>query len=268
MRKIDVNELKYIQLDILKYVDHFCKDHNIRYYMSGGSLLGTVRHKGFIPWDDDIDIMMLRKDYDLFLKEFSKIENDEYQVNFLGRGTDYFFPYAKIENKRTIYNEIVNNAVEIGVNIDLFPIDDLPDSIIRQRILYWKAGLFLFLLNMKLIKVSPNRSCLKNMIIVFVRTVLKHTPLISIARIIDKTAQKYHGKIGKYCGVVVWGYGSKEITLRSDWAETIMMDFEGIQVPVPCGYDHYLSSLYGNYMQLPPQNKRVSHHDFEAYRKD
>lgn len=117
MKEIDVDELKHIQLDMLKDVHAFCVNNNIKYSLAYGTLLGAVRHRGYIPWDDDIDIMMLREDYNRFVHSY---DNDIYRIEDLSTDPDYELPYAKVEDVRTVMKEFVNGSSSSGVYIDIF----------------------------------------------------------------------------------------------------------------------------------------------------
>ena len=119
MNKLDTDTVKEIQMDILSSVDTFCKENNIRYFISGGTLIGAVRHKGYIPWDDDIDIMMLRKDYNKFVHDFGT--KGKYCVLAPELNMHFPFPFAKVEDTSTVLIENMATPWEMGINIDVFP---------------------------------------------------------------------------------------------------------------------------------------------------
>ena len=121
-RKIDVDELKRIQLDILKQVDKFCRNNDITYYLAYGSLLGAVRHKGYIPWDDDIDIVMPRPDYERFKDEFNASEKN-YKVRDYEIDNTFLYPSSKVEFVKSELKEFVKHPSKLGVNIDIFVLD-------------------------------------------------------------------------------------------------------------------------------------------------
>lgn len=268
MKEIVGDELKSVQLNILKHVDEFCRKYSIQYFMSGGSLLGAVRHKGFIPWDDDIDIMMLRSDYERFIKEYSENDHSEYKVYSSRLDSQYTLPYAKVDNSKTILNEHVEYPLSIGVNIDLFPIDIMPESKEKQKHVYAYFSRQMMFLNLKQVSVNKNRNIFKNLLLVCSHVLLKPMKLSTIVRRIEKNAMQFSGcESSNYCGVAVWGYGIREVNLLSNYASSIDVLFEDMMVPVPVGYDNYLRGVYGDYMQLPPEEKRITHHDFEAYWK-
>src|SRR5690625_114441 len=124
MKALDLEEIKQIQLSILRRVAFFCKQHDIAYFLCGGTLLGAVRHKGFIPWDDDIDIMMPRPSYEKFLKEFKYEHLSLYHYK---KTKNYGYPFIKIGEDRTVLREtFIKKNIDMGVFIDVFPIDGFP----------------------------------------------------------------------------------------------------------------------------------------------
>jgi lipopolysaccharide cholinephosphotransferase len=254
-------------LNILKHIDSFCAENGIKYFLSGGTMLGAVRHHGYIPWDDDIDIMMLRKDYDHFIKIYSEQNNESYGLRSNIIDSNFPFTFSKIEDKRTLLKENTEEKVVIGVNIDVFPIDTVPEDIKLQKKMYKKFERLRNFLLLKTISTRKGRFFMKNILLVFSHIILKVVSTSFLIKKIEENAIKYKMESSKYCGVVVWGYGIKEINLLSNWRETVMMKFEDMNAPVPIGYDNYLTSLYGDYMQLPPEEKRITHHSFEAYWK-
>lgn len=128
-KEIKVEELKQIQLDILKFVDKFCKENNLKYFLAYGTLLGAVRHKGYIPWDDDIDIIMFREDYEKFVTTFKDVN---YKVFATEVNSKYPYPFAKVGDTRTYYMEEIKDVIDTGVNIDVFPLDYLPENRIKD----------------------------------------------------------------------------------------------------------------------------------------
>jgi len=259
-------ELRTIQVGVLNHIDEYCKVKGLTYYLSGGTLLGAVRHKGYIPWDDDIDIMMPRGDYEKLLNEYV-IEDDSYYKLFHYRyQEDYLYPFAKIGDTRTFLEGDYNT----GIYVDIFPIDNIPDDIKSQENIVNKA--------IKLKKIRDNKIYhLKNPkgISGYIRKIqvdltrLKNIiySLKDTVRKIDENAissNTYHPS--KHKSILAWGYGHKEIMPSDVYKETVYVDFEGKKYPAPVGWDTYLRNIYGDYMQLPPENQRYSH-GFKAYWK-
>jgi len=126
MKSIELNEQKQILVDILQNVHDFCKKNQINYSLAGGSLIGAIRHKGFIPWDDDIDILLHRDEYERFLQMYVD-PSGIYQLHSMKNDPQYCYPFAKVEDTRTIINENVSGP-KMGISIDVFPVDDLFDD--------------------------------------------------------------------------------------------------------------------------------------------
>ena len=243
-----VEEFKQIQIDILLAIDKFCNEHNIKYSLACGTLLGAIRHKGFIPWDDDIDIYLLREDYNKLITAFPAILDGKYSLNSLERNPLWNRPYAKAFDTRTIEIEAVkNNVPNMGIGIDVFPIDDVPDDEAEWR-QYDKRRRFLQnCYTLKTLAWRKERSLSKNLFAVCAGVLLSPWSFRKLAEIIDRYCQKHNGK----------GY----------MEQVVDIPFEQYTFKAMTGYDDYLTSTYGDYMQLPPKEKQVSHHVFEAYWK-
>ena len=262
-------DLRTVELGILKHVDEFCQENNIQYFLGYGTLLGAIRHKGFIPWDDDIDIFMHRKDFERFIKEYSDKDRSQYEIRCYSLEDNYPYPFAKISDSSTILIEYSENPIEhLGINIDLFPMDVIPDDSIRQRKLYAIKSLYHTLINLKIVSPSHERIWYKNVVLNISQFILRPIPLSFFVKRIVNNAMKYHHNITNCCAVAVWGYGMREINNKHNWDKAIKVQFESLQLPVPIGYDDFLTAVYGDYMQLPPEEKRVTHHAFKAYWKN
>ena len=139
MKEIGIEELKRIQIGILKHLDAFCNENNLKYFMCGGTLLGAVRHKGFIPWDDDIDIMMKREDYDKLIELYPKNDNSNFKLFSYELDKSFPYPFAKMDDFRTIFEEEINDSYKIGVNIDIFPIDYITEDELHEFMDSWRS---------------------------------------------------------------------------------------------------------------------------------
>ncbi|MBQ8445584.1 MAG: LicD family protein, partial [Opitutales bacterium] len=138
MREITHEELKQIQLGILDKVHEFCEKNGITYFLSSGTLIGAVRHKGYIPWDDDLDLYMPRADYDKFIKLFSANSPENTKLLSLETDKKYQYPFAKVIDDRTeMVETAVGESFKIGVYIDVFPVDSVPDNFVASWIVYW-----------------------------------------------------------------------------------------------------------------------------------
>jgi len=252
MKALSLDEYKRLLLVMLKDIDVFCKENNIQYYLDSGTLLGAVRHKGFIPWDDDIDLVMPRNDYEHFILCF-----DTENCSILSHKTrkDYFYPYAKVNFKNSTVKEVELPEIEgLGVNIDVFPLDGMPDNLILRRI---HQDTLMFLNKTRALSVR-----LKRKVPSFFKPVFRWKCLVAL---LDHLAKKYDMHKTQYCGnIVATTVRHKEIPIQC-FDGTDYLPFEDDSFPVPTGYDAYLTELYGDYMKLPPKEQQVTRHHIEAF---
>ena len=264
---ISGDDLKVIQLNILQAVDSFCIENGICYSMACGTLLGAVRHRGYIPWDDDIDIYLLRKDYDRLVNLFPERYLGCYEMMSLERNMEWDFPYAKAFDNRTVLLENSKSSITIGVNIDIYPIDDVPNDE-RQWKRYNRIRRFFQKLNsVKRIRLSRERSLIKNIVLSVVKL-----PLCIISRrhfslFLSLFAQKFNNKGYSYAFECVQGLLQKNRFKKELFESIVRMPFEDRMFYGFKEYDAYLNNAYGDYTQLPPIEKQVSHHAFMAWWK-
>lgn len=268
MNEISNKELKNIEYDLLKKVHDFCAKNNLKYYLWGGTLLGSVRHNGFIPWDDDIDIAMPRADYEAFIHSF---EFDDCSVMHCETNKGYHAPYAKAYDKSTIKIESISvaNEYSIGVDVDIFPIDSYQDINAVTKTLK-KRKLLLALRRISLLNyrtVTSLKNICINMLVWFVRKVCRITPN-KISRKINQLAMSFSGENAENCMLYADSNLKTPILIDSSWQnELLLYKFEDREFYIPTGYDKILTVCYGDYMTPPPEDKRVTHHGFKAYWK-
>lgn len=259
MKEITYAELRTIQLDVLQYVHNFCQEHNIKYSLAYGTLLGAVRHGGYIPWDDDIDIAMLRDDYERFAKEFNE-RKGPYRFYDCRNDKDVHIAFGKVADTRTLIEEGASTK-NLGVAIDVFPIDDLCDTYEKSRKYYRSFNFAKNLLILKCRNVSDVRSWWKKPIFAIVKVMTCWYPLHKISLKMTERILKKRNQNSIYVGSVVDGY-ENEIITRRVWNEFDKISFEGRIFNAVKDTHEYLSCQYGDYMQLPPEKKRVPKHDF------
>lgn len=251
--------LQNVELDILKEFIRVCEQLNLNYYLIGGTLIGAVRHKGFIPWDDDIDVCMLRKDYEIFLKEAPKYLKSKYFLQTYENDEDYFQCFAKIRNSETTFIEksAKNCNINHGIYIDIFPMDN-----------YYKYNklstrLIKYAIFSRYLKIEGNfikKSLISLSKFLYGRKDKKYL-CRKLEKIYTKANKRKCKKITNYLGA--WGT-KKETHYIEDFSDYKLADFEGIKVRIPIGFDRCLKDTYGDYMKLPPVEKRVAHHFSEA----
>lgn len=264
MREICNNMIKPMLCEVLAEIDKFCKQENIEYSLAYGTLLGAIRHKGFIPWDDDIDIIMLRNDYERFIRSFRhpKMQLVNHQTS-----ADYPYPFSKIHNSKTLVIEESDSSNTFGLYVDVFPIDGLPTNKYIRKYHIYKMRFLKELIDIKNMSSVKDRSIAKNFITQFVKSILKPLSLNSILNLIDRNAKKYAIGNSDYAANLVWETTSakwKAIPLKY-FRDLIQIPFEEKYYQAIGCYDQWLSLVYGDYMRLPPVDKQVSNHMFKAF---
>ena len=266
LRRINPSELRTIQVNILKYFVEMCNKNSIKYYMTYGSLIGVIRHKGFIPWDDDIDVMVLRKDVEKLKKVFN---GPKYKVINTSVNKKYFSPLLKVYDNDTLliqdYGQV--EGMNIGVYIDVFVLDNVPRDEKRRKIFYKKAQRLRFLWALSCRKFSAKS---RNFIISFLKSVIsipfKLIGYSFFSKKYESYASSYKNE-GCY-GIVVYSEGyNKEYVYSERDLETISMPFENLEVFVSISYDKALKKCYGDYMIIPPIEEREIHL-FNAFYRD
>lgn len=268
MKKIDLEELKVIQMDVLEAIHTFCIDNDIRYSLACGTLLGAVRHKGYIPWDDDIDIYLLREDYNKLMRLFPQQYNGWCRIVSLDRDDNWDRCYAKAYDDRTVF---VENAVynkTIGVGIDVYPIDNVPDSEKGWRIYNKIRRQFQKLSWFKWMKVLEGRSFYKNMVVYIVKGMLFCISSRRMAMLLNRIAQLFNKEKRIYVFETCQGMYGKNRFKKDCFNDIKEIPFEDRKFMAFSNYDEYLSNHFGNYMALPPKEKQVLHHDYQAYWMD
>lgn len=259
----DLRRLQLMQLDILKELVRVCQKHGFRFYIMNGTCLGAVRHKGFIPWDDDIDVGMYAEDFDQFINcsdEFGK----KYFLQTIKTDPEFKTMIARVRlNGTTLIEKDFRNAdIHQGVFIDIYPLFGYPSNPIKAKIRSWESLLY----RMLLLEEAPRNH---GKIVKIVGTIA--------CRVIPRGMQKklieyIHEKLrreSKDSRYVAFLYGMdvhlfSTVKYERAWfGEPTLMQFEDIFLPTPTDYDNYLKIRYSDYMKLPPKEKQNSYHSFE-----
>lgn len=252
-----INEVQAILLNIIKEFDRVCTKHGIPYYMLGGTLLGAIRHKGFIPWDDDIDVGVPIEYYEQLVELLNKELPSPYCVYTFKTHKGCGTAYAKVGDNSTIIDDPRMNRIpldgQIGINMDLFPLNscEQDDSRIKELQNLKNRYALIYIGN-------SSKTRWKNILKTILRMLDSHGENYYLQREIEvaKTIK------GKSCMANLFGrYGKKEIVPIDYFGKPVRYEFENITLCGVANYDAYLKSIYGNYMQLPPEEQRVAHID-------
>lgn len=271
MKKLEINEIKQLSFEVLCAVQDVCDGHDISYSLTGGTLIGAVRHKGFIPWDDDIDIMMPRPDYDRFISIVRDENDPPFRLLAAGiNGEAYPYPFAKACHPKTILIEhgTRQSNLQLGVYVDIFPVDGIANSYRGAKL---RCMMFQLLHGLKVTSnwTTYHHSKLRRWYYEPFRYVCylvsKILPQRWIDKMLDNFVRRRHFSDSKYVGRLVGDLGSKEIALKELFEQKTSVEFEGKRFDAVADYHTFLSNLFGDYMTLPPIEKQVSHHEFEAF---
>lgn len=259
MKKICGIEVREIQLEILDYMHSFCEANNINYTLAFGTLIGAIRHKGYIPWDDDIDIAMPYPDYKRFLEIFN-INNEKFKV--IDVETDDRFPYimAKIEKKKTLILE-PGVTYKFGVNIDIFPIYGMPDNPTKQLKHFYKMKKYQKKVFYRLIPFDKKRKWYKNIILALIKLFLLPYNFYKLRQL----AKKFPYEESNNVKITSFEMKKPSVFPKEYFDNRILAEFEGKNYYIPTNYDIILKDIYGDYMKFPPEEKRVSHHSYQAF---
>lgn len=256
---LELEELKHIELDMLVSIDTLCRKNEIKYSMAAGTLLGGARHKGFIPWDDDIDIMLMREEYEKLKKCIEQCHSDLYWVDY-HKYEGYPYPFSKIMKKGTMLKEESNKYATApdGVFIDVFPIDYSTENDKKRKKQYdsitrWKQRLV----------TRQNYYFGQTGIREWYRIVRKEAmKLIPREWFVNKMDAECHRYSNTNTLISLTGtVGYEKATYPREWFESyIDLEFEGVKLMAIEKYKDLLKKQYGDYMRLPPENERIPHH--------
>lgn len=273
-RELSIEEIQYGSFQILKAVAALCDKLKMNYYLAYGTLIGAIRHKGFIPWDDDIDIMMPRADYNKLLAYFIEHEKELYPLKLFSTVNNRKYPYmiSRISDDR--YELDVNNEVPFGMGlfIDIYPLDGVGNSKAEYTKLKNKASKY-----SSMCFLSTRMKCVKGNTKSKFKLAIKY-PVFLYAKArgkdhwiwkLNEIAKHCDYQNSKYIGCLVWGSdGIKGIFPKKWFESTVDVSFEGYTFKAPANFHEVLTQLYRDYMKLPPKKERKAHHFYNAYRKE
>ncbi|HLR20769.1 MAG TPA: LicD family protein [Tissierellaceae bacterium] len=261
-----LRKVQLIQLEILVEFDRICKINNLQYQLFSGTLIGAIRHKGFIPWDDDIDVAMTRKDYERFLNICNDYLGSDYFLQNYDTDPNFHRQFSRIRKNNTKYIQYSYENIDIhhGIFIDIFPMDDvIPDNILEK--LRDKTLLAMFHINrLRNLGVNSEANIIKKIagkVIEGSNSIIKKSTFDRRKTKIMKAFQeKDTDYINHLTNTTTPERFKRFLIKKEDFYDTIEWEFEGYKFPIPRNYHQYLTNIYGDYMELPPEEERKPHH--------
>ena len=268
-KELTLKEIQTETLNLMKKVHKICVEQNLRYILAYGTLLGAIRHNGFIPWDDDFDIMMPRSDYEKFARYFFEHRNELLPLRYFSPETvpDYPNYIARISDTSFMMKAENEKDCGMGIFIDIYPIDGMKDG--KLTFAYRKARFFSSLYFMK---TRIHFVCAKG----FLKNILKKicfgfSKIISLGFLkyqLEKISKKHNFETSGKVGCVVWGgLESCRPIRKASFENVILHNFEDAKFYIPKNYEEILKQEYGDFMKLPPESERIGHHFYKIFRK-
>lgn len=256
----------WIQLDLIKKIDEICLEHNLKWYPMWGTLLGVIRHSGYIPWDDDVDVVMPREDYEKFVEISKNCLEYPYYLQTTLDDEECFYMWVNLRNSETTGNRksCLSKKQNNGIGIDIMPLDGCEDNLTVYRISRYPVRVISALANVYVNEFNTSRAA------VLIRKFLRLTGFNYKKAYLKAENQNKKYKWDKYSKVAVRAHSDplyrkrnliKDMWNKDDFSDSIRMKFENLEIPVPSGYDHLLKQIYGDYMKYPPMNKRQGKHN-------
>ena len=272
-KRLSHQEVQQIGFSGLCFLDNLCKKYNLEYFLAFGTLLGAVRYKGFIPWDDDIDILLPRESYDRLLQIALLEFWDDWEILSVNSEKQYLFPYAKLCHKKSVlYPSRFANGFLYGVSIDLFPLDAMPGDTFSEADKY-RAGMRSYFVKAE--KAVKYYGVPKSGFINFFKRQIKSAYYTWIGRRLinypeylkkmDESLRQHQIKDSSYVAWAIYKTVWEKSAFLSENGEKFYLEFQGRMFEVPVDYDKILRSSYNNYMKLSPGEKQVSKHHYKAY---
>ena len=269
-----MKEIQQGSLEILKKIDAICKQEKLKYCLAYGTLIGAIRHKGFIPWDDDIDIMMPRNDYNRLVQYFVDHKEELKPFEIMNKDTNKNYPFmiSRISDSRYMLDVDNEEPYGIGLFVDVYPLDGAGNSVeeyTKRKMLSSRYASLCFLSTRKTVKRENTGSFFKFLLKFPAFCLAKSLGRDFFMRKLEKIEKECDYENSKYIGCMIWASddGVRGIFPKEWFEEMVDVEFEDGSFKAPKEFDKILTRGYGKYMDLPPESKRIAHHYYDAYKK-
>lgn len=264
--ELTLKQIQFESLKIMKLIHRICIEQNLRYALFYGTLIGAVRHKGFIPWDDDLDIVMPRDDYEKLADYFIEHKEELFPYKLFSYKTVEKYPYMINRICNTEFRMEAENEKDCGMGtfIDIYPLDGAGDGKdkIFNKIAWFYSSMYFSKSREHYVKVKGiAKSIIKKTAFVLSRLLSYKT----IRAKLEKLANKYPYNSSEYVAVVVWG--DSKFYKKTSFDNLSLVKYEDAEFYIPNNYDEILRLDFGDYMQLPPENERIGHHFYKIFKK-
>lgn len=265
--KEQIEKLRKTMVEILDEIHRVCEENDITYYIVSGTALGAVRHSGFIPWDSDIDVAMIRQDYDRFISIANKHFHSGFECDYFGNQTEWYHPHALVfkTNTQIHWNrDYYINKIDCPVYVDIFPLDKFPDDIKQRNAFEKKMNRMQYVLSRQECILYQHNNMIEKILKKVTAKILHIIyPGTSFNRRLDQQMSKYKNENFRTFGIIPSRYGFKREGITWDIVgKPCLYRFEGKMYYSYEKMDEYLRNLYGNYMEYPPIEKRKENFDY------
>ena len=259
-----MNQVHKVQLEMALEVKRICQKHDINYFIIAGTLLGAVRHSGFIPWDDDLDIGMLRDEYEKFINVAKAELREEYFLQTWNTDSSFALPIAKVRKKGTKFIEKNSSKANLhnGIYIDIFPFDNVPNSTSNQKVQNWITYILKRVIIVKQgYEIWEEQEYFKRFIYKSLDLITKPLPVYKVKGVLYKEMTKYNSSKTEDVVAIGGSYGYWKESIKRKWVDSLTtINFDSYELSCPNEYIKYLEYFYGEYMTLPPEDKRYGRH--------